>query len=159
MSEAPAPVEDAPESVNVAAAVAAAVTVTTTAAPPPPPSDASAIVIVSLSAYPVPPDTRVIVGSPLAATTTVKSAPVPDDEPAALVTVYVPAVLDPSAPPLSLNVATAPAGAYVVTLATVPGVIVEVISAPNVSSACVSDAFASGPQMFTKCSVFQRVLP
>ena len=53
---------------------------------------------------------------------------------------YVPAVLEPSAPPLSLNVATAPAGANVVTLATVPGVITDVISAPIVSSDCVSDA-------------------
>ena len=99
------------------------------------------------------------VGVPFAATTTEKSAPVPDALPAALVTVYVPAVLDPSAPPLSLNVATAPAGAYVVTLATVPGVIVDVISAPIVSSDCVSDAFASGPAILTKCYALYRVLP
>ena len=81
-----------------------------------------------------------------------KSAPVPDELPAALVTVYVPAVLEPSAPPLSLNVATAPAGANVVTLATVPGVITDVISAQIVSSDCVSDAFASGSVIETNCS-------
>ena len=63
-----------------------------------------------------------------------KSAPVPDEEPAALVTVYVPAVLLPSAAPLDVNTATAPEGAYVVASATVPGVITDVISAPIVSS-------------------------
>ena len=36
-----------------------------------------------------------------------KSAPVPDALPAASVTVYVPAVLEASAPPLDVNVPTA----------------------------------------------------
>ena len=99
------------------------------------------------------------VGVPFAATTTEKSAPVPDALPAASVTVYVPAVLEPSAAPLDVNVATAPAGANVVTAATVPGVITDVISAPIVSSACVSDAFASGPAIETNNSDLVRVLP